>query len=144
MTLKEMVTEYESLLTRKEEIAAEEKEIAARIAAAKEAIAAQMVEDDCPAVSFGGYSYSLANKVAYSKRSESELASKGLNYFETLREEGLGDIIVETVNSRTLNSTLKAYVDENGALSDALAAVISSYEYTDINRRKVPAGRRKK
>ncbi len=48
----------------------------------------------------------------------------------------MGDLIVETVNARTLQSAMKAYVDENGELSEGLEAVIKTYDYNDITRRK--------
>ena len=99
-----------------------------------------MIDDDCPQIACGGYSFSLTPKTIYSKRSEAELAENGVDFLETLREEGLGSIIVETVNTRTLQSTIKAYVEENGDLSEALAAVIKGFDTYDITRRK--AGRK--
>jgi len=136
MTLLEMVHRYQELLLEKERLADLTKENTAAIEAAKAEITQQMVDDDCPRISHGGYSFSLTPKTSYSKRSEAELAEAGLDFFETLREEGLGDIIVETVNARTLQSTMKAYVEENGELSESLDAVIKTFDYNDITRRK--------
>ena len=65
-----------------------------------------------------------------------ELAESGLDFLDTLREEGLGDIIVEKVDPRTLQSTVKAYIEEHGDLSEGLEAIIRSYDYNDITRRK--------
>ena len=78
----------------------------------------------------------LTPKTIYNKKSEAELASEGINFFETLREEGLGDIIVESVNTRTLQSTIKAYVEENDGLSEDLAKCISIFDTYDITRRR--------
>jgi hypothetical protein len=136
MTLLEMVRKYQDLLTEKERLADLTKENNAAIEAAKAEITQQMVDDDCPRISSGGYSYSLTPKTSYSKRSEAELAESGVDFFGTLREEGLGDLIVETVGARTLQSAMKAYVDENGELSEGLEAVVKSYDYNDITRRK--------
>ena len=136
MTLLEMVKSYQTLLETKERLAAETKENNAAIEAAKAQIAQQMVDDDCPKISTGGYTFLLQNKTSYSKRSEEELAASGADFFEVLRSEGLGDIIVETVNARTLQATVSAYVEEHGELSENLATVIKSYEYQDIMRRK--------
>lgn len=138
MSLLEMVKEYQVLLEDKDRLAAMTKENNAAIEAAKEKIAQQMIDDDCPKISTGGYTFSLQAKTAYSKRSEEALA----DFLGTLREEGLGDIIVESVNSRTLQSAISAYVEEHGELSEALDAVISTYEYNDVTRRK-EARRRK-
>lgn len=136
MTLLDMVRKYQELLVEKDRLADLTKENNAAIEAAKAEIAQQMVDDDCPRISTGGYTFSLTPKTSYSKRSEAELAEAGLDFFGVLREEGLGDLIVETVNARTLQSAMKAYVDENGELSEDLESVIRSYDYNDITRHK--------
>lgn len=136
MTLLDMVRKYQDLLTEKDRLSDLTKENNAAIEAAKAEIAQQMVDDDCPRISCGGYSFSLTPKTSYSKKSEEELAASGADFFGTLREEGLGDLIVETVNARTLQSAMKAYVEENGDLSEGLEAVIKVYDYNDITRRK--------
>ena len=43
---------------------------------------------------------------------------------------------MEQVNTRTLQSTLKDYVEEHGELSEELEKVIRSYDTYDIARRK--------
>ena len=144
MTLLDLVRQYQSLLERKDELAEQTKNNNAAIEELKADIAAQMIDDDCPRISCGGYSFSLTAKTSYSKRSEAELMAAGADFFGTLREEGLGDLIVETVNPRTLQSAMKAYVDEHDELSEGLAAVIKTYEYNDITRRVETAGRKKK
>lgn len=95
-----------------------------------------MIDDDCPKISSGGYTFSLSDKTIYSKKSEESLHEAGLDFLEVLREQGLGDIIVETVNSRTLQSTIKNLVEEQGELPAELAEVINSYDTFDIVRRK--------
>lgn len=139
MTLLEMVKEYQTLLERKEDLAELTKENNAAIDEAKSQIAQQMIDDDCPSISTGGYKFSLQAKTAYSKRSDKELAENNIDFLDTLREEGLGDLIVETVNARTLQSAMKAYVDENGELSEGLNSIISIYEFNDVARRKESA-----
>ena len=127
MTLLDMVRDYQSLLERKEELADEVKANNALIEEAKANISQQMIDD---------FKFTLTPKTIYSKKSEAELASEGINFFETLREEGLGDIIVESVNTRTLQSTIKAYVEENDGLSEDLAKCISIFDTYDITRRR--------
>lgn len=139
MTLLSMVREYQGLLEKKEALSAQTKENNAAIEAAKAQIAQKMVEDDCPRISTGGYSFTLQEKVIYSKRSEGDLAEEGVSFLETLREEGLGDIIVEKVDPRTLQSTMRDYVDEHGELSEELAKVVTVYETYDIGRRRETA-----
>ena len=136
MTLLDMVRKYQELLVEKDRLAALTKENNAAIEAAKTEIAQQMVDDDCPRISCGGYSFSLTPKTSYTKRSEADLAEAGVDFFDTLRGEGLGDLIVETVNARTLQSAVSAYVEEHGELSEDLDRVIRTFDYNDITRRK--------
>ena len=144
MELLDMVKGYQSLLETKEALAAQTKENNAAIEAAKAEITQQMVDEDIPRISTGGYCFTLTAKTSYTKRSEAELAEGGLDFLDVLREEGLGDIIVEKVDPRTLQSTIKDYVEEHGGLSEGLESVIRSYDYNDITRRKESAGRKKK
>ena len=136
MDLLEMVKHYQTLLETKEDLAERTKANNAAIEAAKAEIAQQMVDDECPRISTGGYCFSLTAKTSYTKRSDAELAESGLDFLDTLREEGLGDIIVEKVDPRTLQSTVKAYVDEHGELSEGLEGIIRTFDYNDITRRK--------
>lgn len=136
MTLLDMVRKYQELLLEKDRLAALTKENNAAIEAAKTEIVQQMVDDDCPRISCGGYSFSLTPKTSYTKRSEADLAEAGVDFFDTLRGEGLGDLIVETVNARTLQSAMSAYVEEHGELSEDLDRVIRTFDYNDITRRK--------
>lgn len=136
MTLLEMVRNYQALLEEKDRLAECTKDNNAAIEAAKNEIAQQMIDDDCPRISSGGYSFSLTQKTSYSKKSEADLAEAGVDFFEVLREEGLGDIIKETVAAQTLQSTIKAFVEEHGELSEALSQIIREYEFNDITRRK--------
>ena len=136
MGLLEMVNEYQELLEEKEGLAEATKKNNKAIEEKKQEIAQQMIDDDCPQTSSGGDAFSLSDKTIYSKKSEESLQEAGLDFLEVLREQGLGDIIVETVNSRTLQSTIKNLVEEQGELPAELAEVINSYDTFDIVRRK--------
>ena len=43
---------------------------------------------------------------------------------------------MEKVDPRTLQSTVKAYVEEHGELSEGLEGIIRTFDYNDITRRK--------
>lgn len=146
MTLSEMAVEYEKLLAVKSELEKATEENKAAINSFKEKLMQQMVDEDMPSFTSNGHSYSITEKTSYSKRSDADLAAAGLDFFGTLREEGLGDLIKETVNANTLQAAMKNYAQEHdGALSPALDAVIRSYPYTDISRtsskKKTPKGK---
>ena len=100
-------------------------------------IAEMMIDEDIPSQGYGDYIYSLQDKVKYSKRGEAYLQERGLDFFEVLREQGLGELIKETVNAGSLQSAMKEIAEENdGELPPELDEVVSSYEMTDIARRK--------
>ena len=137
MKLTEMLAQYEELLDKKDQLAKDTKDNNAAIDKLKAEIAETMIDEDIPSQGYGDYVYSLQDKIKYSKRGEAELQEKGLDFFEVLREQGFGDIIKETVNANTLQSTMKAVADENdGELPPELDEIVSSYEMTDISRRK--------
>lgn len=137
MKLTEMLAQYEVLLDKKDQLAQDTKDNNAAIDKLKAEIAETMIDEDIPSQGYGDYVYSLQDKIKYSKRGEAELQEKGLDFFEVLREQGFGDIIKETVNANTLQSTMKAFADENdGELTPELDEIVSSYEMTDISRRK--------
>lgn len=137
MKLTEMLAQYEVLLDKKDQLAQDTKDNNAAIEKLKAEIAETMIDEDIPSQGYGDYVYSLQDKIKYSKRGEAELQEKGLDFFEVLREQGFGDIIKETVNANTLQTTMKAVADENdGELPPELDEIVSSYEMTDISRRK--------
>lgn len=137
MKLTEMLAQYEVLLDKKDQLAKDTNDNNAAIDKLKAEIAETMIDEDIPSQGYGDYVYSLQDKIKYSKRGEAELQEKGLDFFEVLREQGFGDIIKETVNANTLQSTMKAVADENdGELPPELDEIVSSYEMTDISRRK--------
>ena len=137
MKLTEMLAQYEVLLDKKDQLAQDTKDNNAAIDKLKAEIAETMIDEDIPSQGYGDYVYSLQDKIKYSKRGEAELQEKGLDFFEVLREQGFGDIIKETVNANTLQSTMKAVADENdGELPPELDEIVSSYEMTDLSRRK--------
>ena len=70
MTLLDMVRDYQSLLERKEELADEVKANNALIEEAKANISQQMIDDDCPSISVGGFKFTLTPKTIYNKKSE--------------------------------------------------------------------------
>lgn len=136
MELLEMVREYNELLEEKEGLKEATKANNAAIEEKKKEIAQQMIDDDVPSISVGGYKFSIQDKTIYSKKSEQDLLEAGVDFLETLREQGLGELIQETVNSRSLQSAVKNLVDEVGTLPEELAEVLNVYDTYEIGRRK--------
>jgi hypothetical protein len=135
-TLTEMVKDLRGLLDEKDRLEAEAKKNKAAIEAKKQEIAQQMIDEDTPRISCGGYVYGLQAKTAYNKIADETLEAAGIDYLETLREEGFGHLIKETVNARTLQGAMAAFVDEHGELTDGLLTIIKPFDYNDVYSRK--------
>lgn len=140
MQLLKEIDQYKELLDKKDELAEQTKANNKAIEDAKQRISQMMIDEECPSISRNGFKYILQEKVCYSKKSEEALmeleAEEGITLFGVLRDEGLGDLIVETVNSRSLQSAMKNYAEENGELSEDLEKVISHYDTYDIMKRR--------
>lgn len=132
------VRTYKELLDRKDALADETKANNQAIKDLEQEIAQMMVDEEKPNTTVDGYTYSLQQKTMYSKKSEKELAADGIVFFDVLREQGLGDIIVELerVDPRTLQSTMKSLVEEQGELPEELAECLNVYEQLGIMKRK--------
>ena len=137
------VREYQRLLDRKAELEMQTKENNAAKEALEQEICRMMVDEEKPNTIVDGFSYSLSQKIMYTKKSEEDLAKlqkeTGISFFDTLRDQGLGDIIVETVNARTLQSTvaaMKANLGEDQELPEELAQSLNIYEKLAITKRK--------
>jgi len=135
--LDKKVREYKELLDRKEELAELTKENNAAKEALEQEICQLMVDEEKPSTVVDGFTYSLQQKTMYSKKSEEALAEAGISFFDVLREQGLGDLIVEKVDPRSLQSSVSAMAEENdGDLPEELVECLSIYEKLTISKRK--------
>lgn len=130
------IDELKTLLDRKDELKNATTENNKAIESLKAEVATIMIDEECPQISRNGFRYSLAQKVIYSKKSEDDLMAKGINFFDELRECGLGDLIKETVNPRSLQSQLSEIVENEGTLPVNLQDCINVFEVMDITKRK--------
>lgn len=143
-----LVDEFKDLLDTKEELKELTTENNKAIMAARDALAKAMIDAESPRISRNGYMYSLGEKTEYSKRGCNEE-----DFFNFLRENGLGDIIKPTVNARTLNSAMKESIGmlreeaeaerEDGDpeiasdwVPESFAPYISAYSFYDVTKRK--------
>ena len=144
LSIQDYAKRVNALMAEKDRLEAELTDVNKAIVTVKHRMAEAMVDDDCAATSVDGYNFKLASKTYYTKKSDADIAEAGADYFTVLREEGLGDIIKPTVNARTLQSTIKAYMEEHDELSEGLAKIINVYtDDFEIERRKAPKPRKK-
>ena len=141
MELVDKLKEYSALLDEKKELEDKQKALNKEINDMKNKLSDMMLEDDCQKISAGGYTFSCVVKTKYSRKSAEALAESGVDLLDTLRREGMGDIIQETVSPMTFQAAMKSYVDTNGELSPGLASITNTYDYMDIMRRKDRTGR---
>lgn len=144
--LLKLVDEYKELLDKKEDLADQTKENNKAIEEMKKKLSDMMIAEECPSISRNGFKYSLQEKVVYSKKSEEDLAQNETTFFDFLREEGLGHLIKETVDSRTLSSAIRDLVEEVDELPEHYNDYINTYETYEISKRKETnsAGKKKK
>ena len=136
MALIDLIANYQTLLATKEALAEQTKANNKAIEDMKQQIADQMIDDEVTSIGYAGYNFSLQTKTVYSKKSEADLQAAGINFFGLLRENGLGDLIVERVDPRTLSASLKQIVEAEGDLPEDIREAINVYETNDIGRRK--------
>lgn len=141
--LDQKVREYKVCLDRKAELEDQTKANNAEKERLEQEICQIMVDEEKPNTTVDGFTYSLQQKTMYSKKSEEDLAhlqnEEGIVFFDVLREQGIGDIIKETVNAQTLQSTIKAMADdlpEGEELPEDLAKCLNIYEKLSIMKRK--------
>ena len=141
--LDQKIREYKELLDRKEELENLTKENNAAKETLEQDICKMMIDEEKPSTIVDGFNYSLSQKVMYSKKSEEDLVAleneTGISFFDVLRDQGLGDIIKETVNPKTLQSTVAAMKEDLGEdqdLPEDLTQCLSIYEKLTITKRK--------
>ena len=134
--LDDKLREYQKILERKDELAEQTKANNEAKETLEQEICQMMIDEEKPSQIVDGYNFSLKQETMYSKLGEDKLQEKGIDFLDLLREQGLGDIIVERVDPRTLNSTCKGIVEEAGELPEELAEALSVYEKLGLSRRK--------
>lgn len=135
--LDEKVRKYQSILEKKDELSELTKENNKLKESLEQEICQLMIDEEKPDVTVDGYKFSLQEGTQYSKLSEEKLLEGGLDFFDTLRNVGLGDLIVEKVDPRTLNSTCRHMAEDNGGeLPEELLEVLSVYQKLSLSRRK--------
>lgn len=136
MTLDDKVRAYKEVLDKKAELEEQTKANNAQKEQLEQEICQMMIDEEKPSTVVDGFTYSLQQKVMYAKKSEEALAEAGIVFFDVLREQGLGDIIVERVDPRTLQSTVTGLVEDQGELPEELAECLTVYEKLGLSKRK--------
>ena len=116
----------------KSELEKKEKELTAEITAIDRELSELMMETECPSFSCAGKLFYLCNHVH-----ASALDGNKEKLYQTLKKNGYGDLVTETVNSKTLDSFVKDQMEENnGILPEWLEGAVSVYEQVKVNMKR--------
>ena len=134
MNIAELADQYQAAKDNAERIEAELQDAKAFRDNLKGRLIDAMLEEETDSIGRNGRRYTVCAKTKYSKA-----AGADDQLFDLLREQGLGDIIRETVNANTLQAAMKQLAEDNGGeLPEEYRECINEYNYTDISVRRTP------
>ena len=133
MELKDYVETYREARAEKEAAQKELDDAKEAVRAAERDLVEKMVEDETTGIAVNGKSFSLVCKTQYSCLSDDTDELFGL-----LREDGLGDIVKEKVDSRTLSASMREIAEENGGeLPEKYQGIIRAFDMQTISMRSI-------
>ena len=132
----QLIRRYDELREEKERLAEETKKNNQEYKEIQEKIVDQMLEDDVPSQGLGDYTYTPQTITHYSFKSAEKLAEMGVDKIQVMRENGFDFLIKEEINQRTLESTMKGLMNDEGYIPEEVEAILSSYDEFRVQRRK--------
>ena len=99
---------------------------------AKQRLIQAMLTQEMDSIGHRGRRYTIQSKTKYSK-----MAGAEQELFAALRADGLENLIVETVNAKTLDAAMHQAAESNGGeLPEEYADCVHVYEYMDVSNTK--------
>ena len=128
----ELADQLKAAKDRKKELDAQTKENNAEIERLDLALSEGMAEAECDRFSRNGYTFYLNSRLF-----ASPAAGRKEDMMQALKDNGYGDLVVETVKAGTLSSFCKEQMAANeDELPDWLSDVVSTYEKVSVGVRK--------
>lgn len=128
----EKADELKELKRRKSEIDAQLKEVNALIAQTEEELSEMMVDTETQSFNRSGTLFYLNTKTYASAK-----ADRKDELFETLKKNGFGSLVVETVNANSLAAFVREQITENeDTLPEWLDGKVNVFEKTTVGVRK--------
>lgn len=128
----DLIDQFKAALEEKDSLAEATKRNNAEVIDLRDKLAQAMVDAEIDQVGRHGVNWKLKPTTKYSKKAGMDDA-----LFEILRNNGLGNLIRETVNAQTLQGAMSELAKENDdELPEEFTEVINKYEYMDISHRK--------
>lgn len=132
--LSELCTELQELRESKEKLESLLDERKKSIRTKMDEIIEAMIDADTPEIIVGEHDFAVKTTTHYSKLGDDRLAESGIEFFDVLRNNGLGYLIKETVNSKSLETAFRNAASENdGTLPEELAAICTQYDISEIS-----------
>jgi len=142
--LKELIDRYEKLRKEKDDLKEKTKKNEEDFKNAQIDLARAITELEQDSAQDGDYVYTPKTAPKYSFKSQEDLDAAGLNKFDVLRENGLGEIVVDFVGWQTLNSALRELNESGEGIPDEVLEVVNAYDDISISRTKKKSDKRDK
>ncbi len=128
----ELADQLKDTKERKKELEAEVKRLGEEIEWLDGELSDAMAEEECERFCRNGSTFYLNSRLF-----ASPIAGRKEELYQTLKDQGYGEIVTETVNANTLASFVKEQMAENEEhLPDWLAKVVNHYEKVSVGIRK--------
>lgn len=134
--VKELIEKYEEIRARKERLAKEKTAAEEEYKQIQIDLAEAITEIGEDSASNDGFVYSPKVQGKYSFRAQEDLEAEGLDKIEILKENGFGEIVKETVDWRTLNSTMKEVAESDDGIPEDVLGILNVYDEIIVSRTK--------
>ena len=132
MDMLELADKLKDLKERKKEIDDKRKQINAEIEKTENELVELMMEQEVGRFERAGSTFYINTRLF-----ASPLAAKKQELFATLKNEGYGDLVQETVNANSLAAFVREQIEENeDQLPEWLEGLVNVYEKTSIGIRR--------
>ena len=134
--VKELIDQYEEIRERKERLAKEKAAAEEEYKQIQIDLAAAITEIGEDSATNEGFVYSPKVQGKYSFRAQEDLEAEGLDKIAVLKENGFGEIVKETVDWRTLNSTMREVAESDDGIPDEVLGILNVYDEIIVSRTK--------
>lgn len=134
--VKELIDQYEEIRERKERLAKEKAAAEEEYKQIQIDLAAAITEIEEDSATNEGFVYSPKVQGKYSFRAQEDLEAEGLDKIAVLKENGFGEIVKETVDWRTLNSTMREVAESDDGIPEDVLGILNVYDEIIVSRTK--------
>lgn len=134
--VKELIEKYEEIRARKERLTKEKTAAEEEYKQIQIDLAEAITEIGEDSATNEGFVYSPKVQGKYSFRAQEDLEAEGLDKIAVLKENGFGEIVKETVDWRTLNSTMREVAESDDGIPEDVLGILNVYDEIIVSRTK--------